>query len=87
MGVAALVLGIVAIVAAVFLGPFGWIGIITGVVGIILGVLSKKKGDSMGKAGLIVSIIGTVLSVIFFIACAACVSAAGLGAMNLMNNL
>lgn len=84
MGVASLVLGIVAVVAALFLGPFGWIGIITGIIGIILGVLARKKGEQVATAGLVLSIVGTVLASIFFIACAACTSAVAAGINSVM---
>lgn len=42
MAVAALVLGIVSVVFA-FIPGFYWIGLITGVIGIILGALAKKQ--------------------------------------------
>lgn len=83
MGVASLILGIVSIVIAVFFGAFGWIGIIVGVLGIILGALGKKKaaqeGTSTGVAtgGLVCSIIGCALCLVFWIACAACVGSLG----------
>ena len=69
MGLASLVLGIVAVIAALLLVPLGWIGIITGVIGIVLGAVAKKKGENLATAGLILSIFGTALASIFFIAC------------------
>lgn len=76
MAVAALVLGIVAIVFS-FIGLYLF-GLIAGIVGIVLGVLAKKKAPSgMATAGLVCSIIGTVLCALVFIACAACVSSVG----------
>lgn len=83
MGVAALVLGIISVVIAVIFPVFGWIGIIIGIVGIILGALAKKNGQSgMATAGLVLSIIGTALALILYLACAAC--AAGIaGSVNL----
>lgn len=72
MAVAALVLGIVSIVFS-FIGLF-WLGVILGIVGIVLGVVARKNAPSgMATAGLVVSIIGTVLCAIIFVACGACV--------------
>lgn len=76
MGVAALVLGIISLVWACFGGTY--LSAIVGIIGIILGAVGKKKGANCSVAGLVLSIIGTVLSLLLFIACAACVSAAGL---------
>ena len=87
MGVASLVLGIIAVVAALLLGPLGWIGIITGVIGIVLGALAKKKGENLAAAGLVLSIVGTALASIFFIACVACASAASSSLNSIINNL
>lgn len=88
MGVAALVLGIIAIVCGAFLGAVGWIGLVVGVIGIVLGALGKKKALAAGQptgiatAGLVCSIIGTGLCLVFWLACAACVgSMGGLGAL------
>lgn len=79
MGVAALVLGIVALVLGVFgLGfPFGTI---VGILGVIFGALGRRKEQNRGiaTAGLVCAIIGTVLSVIFFLACASCIGSAAL---------
>lgn len=75
MGVAALVLGIVAIVFSL-LGLGVPVGVICGLVGVILGALAKKSnpGSGLATGGLVCSIIGTVLSVIAYIACAACIA-------------
>ena len=73
MGVASLVLGIIALVCT-FFGAFGWIGLIVGIIGIILGALAKKNNPTgIAKAGLVCSIIGTVICALGFIACVACV--------------
>lgn len=78
MGVASLVLGIISIVAACFgLGvPFG---AILGLIGVILGAVGRKNPEKAGisTGGLVCSIIGLVLSLVFFIACASCLGAAG----------
>lgn len=81
MGVASLVLGIISIVLAVFTSVLlGWLGAILGIIGIILGALARKnnKEDSLAKAGFVCSIVGTILSVLFYAACAACIGTAGL---------
>lgn len=76
MAIAALVLGIVSIVAC-FIPGIGIVGPIVGIIGIILGALAKKKEPQNGKAtaGLVCAIIGTALSLVFYIACVACVNA------------
>ena len=77
LAIASLVLGIVAIVFS-FIGLSIPFGLIIGIVGIILGVMAKKKNpNGMATAGLVLSIIGTVLCAIVFIACMACVGAIG----------
>ena len=79
MAVASLVLGIISIVCS-FIGGVNWVGAILGIVGIVLGVLGKKKTPEkagMATAGLVMSIIGVVLSLIFIIACAACFASVG----------
>ena len=78
MGVCALILGIVSVVIGCFFSYMGWIGIICGVLGIIFAAVAKKNPDTnngVATAGLVLSIIGTVLSLILFLACAACVAA------------
>lgn len=79
MGVASLVLGIVSIVFAI-LGLGIPVGVIAGLVGVILGAVGKGNPASAGmaKAGLVCSIIGTILSLLVFIACASCLASAGL---------
>lgn len=72
MGVASLVLGILSIVFS-FFGGINIIGAILGIIGIILGALGRKNVEKKGIAtgGLVCSIIGTILCIIFYIACAA----------------
>lgn len=77
MGVASLVLGIISIVIGLFSsGTLGWLGAIIGIIGIILGASARKKPEAGGiaTAGLVCSIIGLVLCLILFIACAGCVA-------------
>ncbi len=77
MGVASLVLGIIALVWSIFGGTF--LSALVGIIGIILGAVAKKQAPSgVATAGLVLSIIATILSLIFWIACAACIGAAGL---------
>lgn len=75
MGVASLILGIVAIVIGLVLPGLQWIGAIVGLIGIILGALGRKNPATKGIAtgGLVCSIIGFVLCIILYIACAAVV--------------
>lgn len=76
MVVAALILGIASLVLA-WWGYASIAGIACGVAGIILAILGKKKQPEkagMATAALVLSIIGTALSVIFFISCVACVA-------------
>lgn len=73
MPVASLVLGICALVFP-FIG-LGWLSVIIGVVGIVLGALAKKNPEKQGMAtaGIVMSIIAVALGLIMWIACAACI--------------
>ena len=76
MGVASLVLGIISLVWSLFAGT--WISALIGIIGIILGAIARKQAPSgVATAGLVLSIIGTILSLIFWIACLACAGTAG----------
>ena len=70
MGIASLVLGIVAIVCGLFASGFQW-----------MGALGRKKTENKGiaTAGLVCSIVGFSVSIIFYLACVACVT--GLGSL------
>ena len=76
LGVFTIVIGIVGWLLTMCLLPVGYImfiGVITGIVGIILGVMGKKKdGSGVATGGLVTSIIGLVFCGILFIACVAC---------------
>ncbi|MCQ2530590.1 MAG: zinc ribbon domain-containing protein [Lachnospiraceae bacterium] len=52
-----------------FLGPFGLIGIIISIIGLIIGGKAKKEnpGNKMGKSGWVLALIGLILSAIFTI--------------------
>lgn len=77
MGVASLVLGIIAILIDLFTaGIYGWVGAVLAIIGIILGALGRKNPEKKGlaTAGLVLSIIGLVLGLLLYIACVACVA-------------
>ena len=77
MGIASLILGLISLIVALFFSAWGWVAIIVGIVGIILGALAKKKGEGgVATAGLVLSIIGAALGLIFYLACVACIAAA-----------
>ena len=82
MGIASLVLGIIAVIIGLFsAGSLGWAGAIMAIIGIILGVLGRKEPEKSGiaTAGMVLSIIGLVLCLILYIACVACLG--GLAAL------
>lgn len=74
--ITSLILGILSLLF-VFLGPYAFFGCLTGIAGIIFGVVSRKKRGSsaMGTAGLIMSSIAVGLCIIITIACVACTAA------------
>lgn len=79
MAVASLVLGICALVFP-FIG-LGWLSVLIGIVGIILGALARKDESKRGMAtaGIVMSIIAVALGVVTWIACVMCVG--GLAAL------
>lgn len=76
MAIAALVLGIVGAVFAVIPLFGAYVGIPLGIIGLILGIVAAKKNGKSGltTAAIVLSIIAIALSVIFYIACIACVA-------------
>ena len=71
--IASLVLGVISLLCAWF-GYGALISIITGIIGIILGIKGNKiQQTGMGTAGIVLSIIGLVLSIIVFFACVLCI--------------
>lgn len=62
-----------------YMGLFSVFGIILGIIAIVTGACAKKKGfvGGMATAGLVMGIIGTVLSCIFFITCLSCIGVIG----------
>ena len=84
MAVAGLVLGILSIVGGIIPGVNAFPMWLFGIVGIVLSAIARKRdGSGMATAGLVLSIIGTILSFIFFLACAVC--AAGIAGSTLFN--
>jgi hypothetical protein len=80
VAVASLVLGIISILFGAFGSGFQWVGTITGIIGIVLATMAKKNPEQdqgLAKAGFVCSIIGTILSLILFIACVACLGTLG----------
>lgn len=78
MGVASLVLGICSVVLAVFFGSAGWLAALLGLIGVILGaVANKKQKTGVATAGVVLSIIGLVLGLLFYVACIACIGSLG----------
>ncbi len=76
--IASLVLGIVSIVFW-FFGMGAFVGLVTGIIGVICASSSKKAGYTGGiqTGGLVCSIIGLIGSAVVFVACIACVGAIG----------
>jgi hypothetical protein len=73
MAVAGLVLGILSLIGGSIPGANAFPMWLFGIVGIVLSAIARKKEPSgIATAGLVLSIIGTVLSFIFFLACAVC---------------
>ncbi len=80
MAIASLVLGIVALLITLLTGGiFGWVGAIIAIIGIVLGVLGKNEpeNEGMAKAGMIISIVALVLSILIYVACIACATSIG----------
>ena len=64
MGVASLVLGILAVLIGIFSsGVLGWLGAIMAIIGVVMGALGMKKPESKGiaTAGLVLSIVGGIM--------------------------
>ena len=62
-GIAALIFGIISIVSLCFI----IISILSAVLAIIFGFIAMKKGDKLGKAGLILGIISIVITFLLFL--------------------
>ena len=73
MAVTSLVLGICSLVFP-FIG-LGWLSVIVGILGTILGAIGRKDETKKGMAtaGMVMSIISVALGIIMWIACAACI--------------
>lgn len=79
LAVAALVLGIISLIFK-FIPFLGWLAVICGVIGLILGLAAKSSiktsngqlgGSGMATAGIVLSIITLALWIIGWLACAA----------------
>lgn len=71
MGVASLVIGIIALVVGLFINMP--VGIIAGVIAIVLGALGRKNGQGgMATAGMVLGIIAVALCAVAYIACLIC---------------
>ncbi|MCM1055748.1 MAG: DUF4190 domain-containing protein [Bacteroides sp.] len=81
LATASLVCSIFSLVVS-YTGPLAILGIILGIIAIVTAACAKKKGfvGGMATAGLVMGIIGTVISLIFFVSCLACIGAIGGGA-------
>ena len=77
--VASLVLGILSLVLAVFGFGFRWMSIVLGLLGIIFGALGRKcvEKKGMATAGLVMSIIGALIGILLYVACASLASSIG----------
>ncbi len=76
--IASLVLSIVSLVNVLlfWVFPYNIIGLITGIIGLVLGIsANKEQKTGMGTAGIIMSCIGLSISAVELIACFACISA------------
>jgi len=79
LAVASLVLGILGIVLCWF--PASAIGVPLAIVGLILGIVARKNATAQSMptglptAGLVLSVIGMILSIASLVACAACMTA------------
>ncbi len=91
MSVAGLILGIASIVLAWWY-MINIVALVAGVVGVILAAKGKKAAvaagapTGLGTAGLVLSIIGTVIAGIGFLTCTVCVCAAAGAADSLVNS-
>lgn len=71
--IASLVLGVISILIGLFATGANWIGCICGVIGVVLGAMARKENQTTtATAGFVCSIIGTTISVIFYVACVVC---------------
>jgi hypothetical protein len=74
MGVASLVLGILSIIFGLFVWYLPLLGIILGILGLIMGAVGRSDPRKAGVAtgGLVCSIIGLALTVLFWTGCGGC---------------
>ncbi len=73
--IASLVLGIISVVF-IFFGYGALVGIVTGIIGLVLGIQAKKEQPcGMATAGIVLSVIAIVACAISFVACVICIGA------------
>jgi hypothetical protein len=82
VAIAALVLGIIGTLFSLIPGVGYWIGIPLSLVAVILGVVARKNAAANNQptgsatAGLALGIVGLVVGILMFVACALCMKAA-----------
>jgi hypothetical protein len=87
MEVAALVCGILGI-AGGFIPVVQYFTFVLAILALIFGAVARKKGGgAMATAGLILGIIGVVITVISALVCVACLGAGAAVGLNLFNEL
>ncbi len=83
-GMTSLVLGVISLFC-IFLGQASFIGTILAIVGLIMGVDARNKGDrTYAKTGIILNTIGIAATLLVTVACIACISCIGCSLMNTM---
>lgn len=83
-GLTSLILGAVSLLC-IFLGQLSFIGSIIAIVGLIMGVDAKNKGDTAyAKTGIILNTISLCSTLLVTVACIACLSCIGCSLMNSM---
>jgi len=87
MAVAGLILGILSLVGGWIPGINAFPMWLLGILGIILSAIARSKAKKAGQptgtatAGLVLSIIGTIIALFAWIACIVCAGALGAGAL------
>ena len=87
LAITSMVLGIVSVV--LFWIPYvDILTLLLGIAALVMGIIAGKKAkNGMAVAGIVLGIIGTVLSLISFISCVMCVGCAYCQAANALNSL
>lgn len=86
-GMTSLMLGVVSIFC-IFLGQASFIGTILAIVGLIMGVDARNKGDrTYAKTGIILNTIGLCSTLLVTVACVACLSCIGCSLINAIGSI